>query len=94
MDKDGKYMGLRHLGQMTIETRRFKDDNGNYYEISIGSVGNLRDHGTIFHACGVAIDYLSRPERGALCRNLTDEEFEIYDQWIQAESKKTGETLF
>ena len=66
MDKDGKYMGLRFFGQMTIETRSFKDDNGNYYEISIGSVcKDSSDRNTVFHACGVAIDYLSRPERGA-----------------------------
>ena len=74
MDKNGKYMGLRFFGQMTIETRSFKDDNGNYYEISIGSVcKDSRDRDTVFHACGVAIDYLSRPECGADMRGGTDD---------------------
>lgn len=63
MNKDGKYMGLRFFGQMTIETRSFKDDDGNYYEISIGSVcKDSRYRDDIFHACGVAIDNISSPE--------------------------------
>ena len=73
MDKNGKYIGLRFFGQMTIETRSFKDDNGNYYEISIGSVcKDSSDRDTVFHACGVAIDYLSRPECGAGIKGGTD----------------------
>lgn len=66
MDKNGKYMGLRFFGQMTIETRSFKDDNGNYYEISIGSVcKDSRDRDTIFNVCGYAIDYISQNDSHA-----------------------------